>query len=110
MKSGIIEKLGQTDLLLPALIGEGLAANDRVKVRLSVLQAAARHARAPETTEFDLTEECRAAGIEAEAMQALVEGASRLPGGEIDRAGPARPRRRDLGRRRRHDPRRQSRR
>ncbi len=87
MKSGIIAKLGQTDLLLPALIGEGLAANDRVKVRLSVLQAAARHACSPETTEFDLTEECSATGIEAEAMQALVEGASRLPGGEMTAPG-----------------------
>jgi hypothetical protein len=33
MKSQIIEQLGQTDILLPALIAEGLAANDRVKAR-----------------------------------------------------------------------------
>ncbi len=72
MKSGIIERLGKTEILLPALIGEGLQANDRVKVRLSVLQAAARHARAPETATFDLEDECRAAGIDADAMQALV--------------------------------------
>ena len=37
MKARIIERLGQTDGLLPALIGEGLAANDRVKARLNVL-------------------------------------------------------------------------
>ena len=48
MKSQIIEQLGQTDILLPALIAEGLAANDRVKARLSVLQAAARHGRDPQ--------------------------------------------------------------
>ncbi len=77
MKSGIIERLGKTEVLLPALIGEGLAANDRVKVRLSVLQAAARHARAPETATFDLTDECAAAGIAPEPMQALVTGAGR---------------------------------
>jgi hypothetical protein len=33
MKSEIIERLGQADLLLPALIAEGLTANDRVKLR-----------------------------------------------------------------------------
>jgi hypothetical protein len=80
MKSGIIERLGKTEILLPALIGEGLAANDRVKVRLSVLQAAARHARAPETAKFDLADECAAAGIDADPMQALVTGAGRLAG------------------------------
>jgi hypothetical protein len=75
MKSQIIEQLGQTDILLPSLIGEGLAANDRVKVRLSVLQAAARHARDPQGPRFDLTEECQAAGIDVAPMEALVNGA-----------------------------------
>ena len=31
MKSEIIAQLGQSDLLLPSVIGQGLAANDRVK-------------------------------------------------------------------------------
>jgi len=31
MKSQIIEQLGQTDILLPALIADALAANDRAK-------------------------------------------------------------------------------
>ena len=35
MKSEIIERLGQTDILLPSLIADGLSANDRVKIRLS---------------------------------------------------------------------------
>ena len=47
MKSEIIRELGQTDILLPALVAEGLAANDRIKVRMSALQAAAQHAREP---------------------------------------------------------------
>lgn len=81
MKTQIIEQLGQTDVLLPALIAEGLAANDRVKVRLSVLQAAGRHARAPSGGRFDLTGECHAAGIDPLAVEALVNGAS-LTGGE----------------------------
>ncbi len=87
MKSEIIERLGQADILLPALIAEGLAANDRVKVRLSVLQAAARHARDPRGARFDLTDECRAAGIDAVAMQTLVNGASLLSGEQITAPG-----------------------
>jgi len=37
MKSRIIEQLGKTDILVPSLIAEGLAANDRVKPRMSAL-------------------------------------------------------------------------
>ncbi len=75
MKSQIIERLGQADILLPSLIAEGLAANDRVKARLSVLQTASRHARDPHSPRFDLSEECRAAGLDAVAMDALINGA-----------------------------------
>ena len=82
MKSEIIEQLGQTDILLPSLIAEGLAANDRVKARLSVLQAAGRHARDPGSARFDLTDECRAAGIDPMAMESLVNRA-RLLAGEL---------------------------
>ncbi len=32
MKSAIIERLGQAELLLPTLIAEGLDANERVKL------------------------------------------------------------------------------
>jgi hypothetical protein len=41
MKSRIIEQLGKTDILVPSLITEGLTANDRVKARMSALQAPA---------------------------------------------------------------------
>jgi hypothetical protein len=87
MKSQIIERLGQSDILLPSLIAEGLAANDRVKVRLSVLQAAGRHAREPLAVRFDLAEECRAAGIDAVAMETLVNGAGLLAGERITAPG-----------------------
>ena len=81
MKSQIIEQLGQSDILLPALIADGLAANDRAKVRLSVLQAAAQHARDPQGAPFALAEDCRSKGLDAPALEKLVEGAS-LVGGE----------------------------
>jgi len=87
MKSEIIERLGQTDLLLPALIAEGLAANDRVKARLSVLQAAARRARNPQSGHFELTEECRTAGIDPAPLESLVNGASESAGDRVTAPG-----------------------
>jgi uncharacterized protein Yka (UPF0111/DUF47 family) len=81
MKSEIIEQLGQPDLLLPCRIAEGLAANNRVKARLSVLQAAAGHAQNPGGAHFDLTEECRAAGIDPVAMAALANRANQTTNG-----------------------------
>ena len=82
MKSAIIQRLGQGDILLPALIGEGLAANEQVKARLSVLQAAGRHAGNPQDR-FDLTEECRAARLDVGAMEGLVNGAATVGGERI---------------------------
>jgi uncharacterized protein Yka (UPF0111/DUF47 family) len=87
VKTEIIERLGQTDLLLPSLIAEGLAANDRVKVRLSILQAAARHVRDPQAKRFDLENECRAAGIDPVAVEAVVDRASLSAGQRITAPG-----------------------
>ncbi len=75
MKSQIIEQLGQADILLPSLVAEGLAANDRIKVRMSALQAAARHTREPDQPATDLNVECRAAGIAPAALATLIGGA-----------------------------------
>jgi uncharacterized protein Yka (UPF0111/DUF47 family) len=75
MKSQIIEQLGQVDILLPSLIAEGLAANDRIKVRMSALQAAAHHAREPASPATDLHVECRAAGIAPAALATMIGGA-----------------------------------
>lgn len=87
MKSEIIERLGQADLLLPALIADGLAANDRVKLRLSVLQAAAHRANEPASVRFDLADECRTAGIDHIALEALVNRATLLAGERISAPG-----------------------
>ncbi len=87
MKSDIIEELGQVDLLLPSLIAEALAANDRVKVRLSVLQAAARRANDPHGAPFDLTAECRAAGVDSLTLETLVNQASLLAGARVSAPG-----------------------
>ncbi|UZE48791.1 hypothetical protein ONR75_29255 [Rhodopseudomonas sp. P2A-2r] len=83
MKSQIIEELGQTDILLPSLVAEGLAANDRIKVRMSALQAAVQHARAPGQAMADLQAECRAAGIAPAAIATLIGGAHMAAEGRI---------------------------
>jgi len=75
MKSEIIRELGQTDILLPALVADGLAANDRIKVRMSALQAAAQHAREPGRPASDLSVECHAAKIAPASLAGLIGGA-----------------------------------
>jgi hypothetical protein len=87
MKPEIIERLGHSDILLPSLIARGLAANDRVKARLSVLQAACRHARDPNGSRLDLKNECRAAGLDAPAMDALINSAMRSENDQITSPG-----------------------
>ena len=71
MKSRIVEHLGQTEVLLPALIADGLAANDRAKLRMSALQAAAQHAQQPTLEAPDLTVECHVAKVDGATVQAL---------------------------------------
>lgn len=75
MKTQIIKELGHTDILLPSLMAEGLAANDRIKVRLGALQAAHAHAREPDRPAAMLEVESRAAGIAPAAIASLIRGA-----------------------------------
>jgi uncharacterized protein Yka (UPF0111/DUF47 family) len=83
MKSRIIEHLGEADILLPALVAKGLAANDRVKAHLSALQAAAEHARNPGNAVPDLEAECRNAGLDPAPVRQFVNGARMAPDGRI---------------------------
>ncbi|GAB4556308.1 MAG: hypothetical protein Tsb007_14370 [Rhizobacter sp.] len=54
---------GLSSLLQPSRVRAALKANDRLKLYLTVLQAAAAHARAPRDVSLDLTREIAAAGI-----------------------------------------------
>ena len=56
-KARIVSELGEQELLLPALVNEGLAANDRAKFYLTLLQAARDHADHPDGAATDLTQE-----------------------------------------------------
>jgi uncharacterized protein Yka (UPF0111/DUF47 family) len=83
MKTQIIEELGQGDILLPNLVAEGLAANDRIKVRMSALQAAAQHAKEPDRPASDLGTESRTAGIAPAAIATLIGGAHMIGQGRL---------------------------
>jgi uncharacterized protein Yka (UPF0111/DUF47 family) len=83
MKSRIIQHLGEGDILLPALVAAGLNANDRVKVYLAALQAAAERARNPGNAAPDLAAECRGAGLDPEPIRQLVIGAAMSADGRI---------------------------
>jgi uncharacterized protein Yka (UPF0111/DUF47 family) len=62
-KHDAVASLGQASLLAPARVRAALKANDRLKLYLTVLQAAATHAAAPERAPLDLTREIAAADI-----------------------------------------------
>jgi len=75
MKSRIIEELAQAELMLPNRVARALGANERAKLRMSVLQAAMQHARDPEAQIPDFVAECGSTGLDAVTTRALVAGA-----------------------------------
>ena len=86
-KQSIVAALGEHGLALPRLVEAALAANDRVKYRLTLLQAARRHADAPAQLLPNLRAERAAARIDDGELDELPRacergagGAYRLPG------------------------------
>jgi uncharacterized protein Yka (UPF0111/DUF47 family) len=76
-KAGILEQIGERSLLLPGHINQGLAANDRLKYYLTLLQTAYAYAASPGGQAPDLRHEREAAGIADEALDTVV-GNSRM--------------------------------
>jgi uncharacterized protein Yka (UPF0111/DUF47 family) len=87
MKARIVEHLGQSAIILPALVREGLAANDRSKVRMAALQAAIQHAHDPATAPADLSAECRSAGLDLSSIASLIGNARLSAAGTVMVAG-----------------------
>src|SRR5579862_7584386 len=77
-KIAVVERLGEKAVLLPALIGDALAANDRIKLRLSLLQEAALQARTPSREARLFRAERQAAHLDAPELDSLVAGARAL--------------------------------
>jgi uncharacterized protein Yka (UPF0111/DUF47 family) len=64
--------------MLPAWVKAALSANDRLKVYLTVLQAAASHAAQPKRELPDLAAEMAAAGLGEAWLQEVAAGATRI--------------------------------
>jgi len=67
-----VESLSAGSLLLPGLLRSALAANDRLKLYLTVLQAAIRRAVAPAGPVIDLSREKAAAGVQGVWIDEIV--------------------------------------
>ncbi|HKN08283.1 MAG TPA: hypothetical protein VJ376_02205, partial [Pseudomonadota bacterium] len=86
-KQTIVEALGERALGLPRLINEALAANDRCKYRLSLLQLARRHADAPDAPQGELRAERMAARIEDARLDELPAACTPAAGGSYQMPG-----------------------
>lgn len=76
-KIDVLEQLGETTLLLPDLINEALAANDRIKDCLTLLQSARDHAERPDRAAPSLQTEREASGVDDASLDAVVAGSTR---------------------------------
>ncbi|MBT9457927.1 MAG: phosphate transport regulator [Burkholderiaceae bacterium] len=77
-KTQAVASLGQHRLMLPAWVKAALAANDRLKVYLTVLQAAAQQAQHPNREVPDLSREIAAAALPAAWLHELPVAARRV--------------------------------
>src|SRR5262249_43596579 len=72
-KVAIIEQIGERGLLLPELIARGLAAHDRVKYYLTLLQSAQARAQTPQQPVVNLRVQREASGVGDAALDRVVE-------------------------------------
>ncbi|HEY9213318.1 MAG TPA: hypothetical protein VIQ29_10760 [Ancylobacter sp.] len=70
-KTGVVASLGELQLLRPAWTKAALAANDRLKLYLTVLQAAQAHAEQPSNVPLNLKREFAAAQVDAQWLTDL---------------------------------------
>ncbi|MBK9086789.1 MAG: DUF47 family protein [Sterolibacteriaceae bacterium] len=80
-KTRIIDALGEPKLLLPALVNEALAANDRAKYYFALLQIAQARADDPQRSAPELVAERSAAGVEEDALDTVPAHSARLEAG-----------------------------
>lgn len=77
-KTRILDSLNEQALLLPSLVNRALAANDRVKYRFSLLQAAQAHAERPDAVTSSLRAERLAAAVQDSDLDRVVGDSERL--------------------------------
>jgi uncharacterized protein Yka (UPF0111/DUF47 family) len=83
-KSKMLVELGEQDLLLPTLVNLALAANDRAKYLLTLLQAARQHAEHPEGVALDLRRERIESGTDDATLDRVVGTSQSAPGDRIE--------------------------
>jgi hypothetical protein len=86
-KTQIVEQLGESAVLLPDMIAAALAANDRAKLRLTLMQEALAKAADPGRPSADLSAELRAAGFDNSVFGSTVAGARSAGEGRIEIPG-----------------------
>lgn len=86
-KTAILEKLGETAVLLPSLIANALAANDRIKLRLTLLQTAASVSEEATSAAGEFDTEFRALRITEPDPASLLQQARVLEDGSISAPG-----------------------
>lgn len=77
-KTRILDSLNEQALLLPSLVNRALSANDRVKYRFTLLQAAQAHAEKPEAVASSLRAERLAAGVPQAELDRVVSESERI--------------------------------
>lgn len=77
-KAQAVDSLGQHRLMLPVWVKAALAANDRLKVCLTLLQTAAAHAAHPKKDLPDLGQDLSAAGLTAPWLRGFAAAATRV--------------------------------
>ena len=78
MKTEVLAAIGESELSRPASVNAALAANDRVKYALTLLQIAAAHADHPEQRASSLQLERVACGIDDPLLDSIPDAARRL--------------------------------
>ncbi|HUY92522.1 MAG TPA: hypothetical protein VMV10_27535 [Pirellulales bacterium] len=76
-KHQIVAELGENSLLLPNVVNAALAANDRAKYLIALLQAAKAHADRPEAGAVDLKLERIACGVDQAEFDTVAERSSK---------------------------------
>lgn len=82
-KARIVEQLGETGILLPGLLAAALEANDRAKLRMTLLQEAVIHAENPASPANTLELERHSAGLREAVFDSTVKDARALDGGRF---------------------------
>jgi uncharacterized protein Yka (UPF0111/DUF47 family) len=76
-KTGIISEIGESGLLLPEFVNNGLSANDKIKYYFTLLQTAQSHADHPGTGSSCLSRERETAGITSDFFDRIVPGSKK---------------------------------